>query len=175
MINKDFSWMGLEDQVKAELDFALKAWSLSNQQYPAPTLHSVVMTMCAHAYGENGREYSHHGHQEPLASLDSLVDDWISGAFRNMASLHNPISKLSWVAHKRHLVVTTDGRLALVTNRTLPKDNFYLLKGCLAPVVLRTRQVGTYSVVETCFLEEAMFHDEPVNWKEERGRELVLV
>jgi hypothetical protein len=175
MINKAFSWMGLEDRFKAELDFALKAWSLSNQQYPAPTLHSIIMTMCAHAYGENGREYSHHGHQEPLASLDSLVDDWISGAFRKMASSHNPISKLSWVAHKRHLVVTTDGRLALVTNRTLPKDDLYLLKGCLAPVVLRQQQVGTSSVVETCFLEEAMFYDEPVNWKEERGRELVLV
>ena len=83
MISEAFPQIQREDWYKAGLDFASRAWSLSNQQYPAPTLHSVVMALCAHAYGENGKGNSYHGRQKSLASL---VDDWIFGAFKIVAS-----------------------------------------------------------------------------------------
>jgi hypothetical protein len=161
-----------DDWLKGELDFVINAWSCLKKQYPAPTLHGYIIVMCAHAYGEYGREYGTRGRQEPLASL---VVDWISGAFKRFSCSEDPIYNLSRVAYKRHMIVTTLGRLGLVTKGTRPGDEICLLKGCLAPVVLRQRQDGDYFVIETCFLEKAMFLDAPVDWDEEQGKDFVLV
>ena len=120
-------------------------------------MDALCHTLCCNGFDELFRPSSQGlpRLQESQAFMSTFLKDDTSPQYRDGNRLDYELSVRYW-KRNRAFLTTKEGNIGLAPRRTRIGDRLCIVLGCQSPLVLRAKEVGIYTVVGECYLDEYM-------------------